>query len=45
MKSISIERTKLTPSVILNAKKGLIEIDGNSITDNAKEFYKPVLES
>lgn len=44
MKSISIKNTKLTPSVILNAKNGLLEIEGSSITDNATEFYQPVLE-
>jgi hypothetical protein len=44
MKSISINATKLTPFVNMDAKKGLIEIEGCSITDNAVEFYKPLIE-
>jgi hypothetical protein len=44
MRTISIIATKLTPSITLNAKKGLIEIEGNSIMDDAVIFYKPVLE-
>ncbi len=44
MDVISIDGTKLTPSIILDAKKGWIEIDGNSIMDDAAGFYKTVLE-
>lgn len=34
-----IERTKKTPEIKLDKKKGLIEISGNSIPENTKEFY------
>lgn len=44
MKPITIAGTKLTPSVNIDAKKGLIEIEGCSISDDAVEFYKPVLD-
>lgn len=44
MKPILIAGTELTPSVVLDTKKGLIEIEGCSTTDNAIEFYKPVIE-
>ena len=45
MQTVSIAGTKLTPSVTLNSKKGWLEIEGSSITDNASEFYKLVIES
>jgi hypothetical protein len=44
MDVISIGGTKLTPSIILDAKNGWIEIEGNSIMDDATEFYKTILE-
>jgi hypothetical protein len=44
MKLISIEGTKLTPSVKMDAAKGQIEIEGNSIADDAANFYKPIME-
>ena len=34
-----VERTKKTPEIKLDKKKGLIEISGNSIPENTKEFY------
>jgi len=44
MDVISIYGTKLTPSIILDAKNGWIEIEGNSIMDDATAFYKTILE-
>lgn len=34
----------LTPDIKLNAKTGQCEITGESYLENAREFYKPVLE-
>lgn len=44
MEPLSIEGTPKTPTVILDAEKGKIEIKGRSIPENSIEFYKPVVE-
>ncbi len=44
MDSISLVGTAKTPTVELNADKGLIEIKGRSIPENSVEFYAPVIE-
>ncbi|MFH1319218.1 MAG: DUF1987 domain-containing protein [Bacteroidota bacterium] len=40
MKQIFIESTSKTPSINLDPKKGLIEIKGRSIPENAGNFYR-----
>jgi hypothetical protein len=42
MESLVIEGTKSTPNVILDKEKGLFQFIGNSIPENAVEFYEPV---
>ncbi|MCS6821654.1 MAG: DUF1987 domain-containing protein [Microscillaceae bacterium] len=44
MENISIEATTKTPTVILNAQQGLIEIKGVSIPEDAESFYRPLLD-
>jgi hypothetical protein len=44
LKSISLEATKETPSVQLDASTGVFKIEGRSFPLNAKGFYLPILE-
>jgi len=44
MQNMTIEETKYTPMIILDAQKGLIEMRGKSYPENTFEFYKPVME-
>jgi len=44
MDSTNIEGTKSTPAVTFNPEKGILEIRGRSIPENALEFYKPIME-
>jgi hypothetical protein len=44
MEPLKIERTKTTPSVILDREKGIFEISGNSLPENAMGFYQPVVD-
>ena len=44
MKNLKIEKTSRTPAVSLDAEKGLLEIKGMSIPQNAKEFYIPIMQ-
>ncbi len=39
-----MEGSPKTPSVRFNAEKGIIEIKGRSIPENAIEFYKPMVD-
>ncbi len=43
MKNLSIEQTKYTPQIDLDATKGEINIYGKSYPENTFEFYEPVL--
>ena len=43
MKKIDIQKTKFTPSVLLDIANGLIEIKGDSLPENTTEFYAPLL--
>jgi hypothetical protein len=43
MENLTFEETKYTPSIKLDADKGLIELRGKSYPENTFEFYKPVL--
>lgn len=44
MDSIIIEGTPKTPTVNFDATKGIVEIKGRSIPENAIEFYKPLVD-
>lgn len=37
-----LSNTDLTPAVLLDAEKGIFQIEGRSLTDDAAAFYKPV---
>ncbi|MEA3497472.1 MAG: DUF1987 domain-containing protein [Campylobacterota bacterium] len=43
MATIDIEKTQLTPSILLDKERGLIEIKGDSLPENTAEFYKPLM--
>lgn len=43
MEALKIEGTKSTPNVILDKEKGIFQFIGNSLPENAMEFYKPVI--
>lgn len=43
MTNISIEPTKYTPKIIMDADNGTIEISGKSYPENTFEFYAPVI--
>lgn len=44
MIKIDIEQTKFTPSILLDASRGLIELKGDSLPENTTEFYAELLE-
>lgn len=44
MATVKIEGSPKTPNIILDSEKGLVEISGRSIPENAVEIFKPVLE-
>ncbi len=44
MEKLSIEETKYTPRIIMDAEKGLLQIKGKSYPENTFEFYKPMIE-
>ncbi len=44
MQEINIEKTVLSPRVILNKTEDFFFIFGKSIIENAEEFYNPVFE-
>ncbi len=39
-----IEETKYTPSIKLDASKGILELIGKSYPENTFEFYKPMMD-
>lgn len=43
-KSLIIEETHDTPKIILDKSKGVFEISGRSLPENAVKFYSPVLK-
>jgi hypothetical protein len=43
MATIDIEKTQLTPSILLDKEKGLVEIKGDSLPENTAEFYKSLM--
>ena len=44
MAIINMEKTELTPKILLDEENGLIEISGDSLPENTYEFYKPLME-
>lgn len=38
------EKTKSTPTVVLDKSKGIFEISGKSLPEDAMEFYLPIVE-
>ncbi len=44
MEVLSIRGTSQYPEVLLDHRKGKIEISGNSLPENAKGFFDPILE-
>ncbi len=45
MEKLSIKGTKKHPTVLLDPKKGLFEIRGNSIPEDAGKFYQPIMDA
>jgi hypothetical protein len=43
MEVLHLEGTEETPQVTLDKKKGLFEISGRSLPEDASSFYKPVI--
>jgi hypothetical protein len=44
MRKVKIEPTFQTPSILLDAENNLFEIKGNSLPNNPRWFYMPLLE-
>ncbi|MBU0766100.1 MAG: DUF1987 domain-containing protein [Bacteroidetes bacterium] len=44
MNNLKIEGTSKIPAVTFDAGKGLLDIKGRSITENAMRFYQPMIE-
>jgi hypothetical protein len=44
MENLTIEATKSSPAIILNAETRIFNITGESYPENAAKFYKPVIE-
>lgn len=44
MKNLTIEQTKYTPEIKMDATEGIIEMIGKSYPENTFEFYKPVMD-
>ena len=44
MEEYLLDETKSSPKVRLDPHKGLIELSGRSVPENAFKFFKPVLE-
>ena len=42
MKKLQIQKTFESPMVNFDPDKGVLEIDGRSVTDKVKDFYKPL---
>lgn len=44
MENLIMEETKYTPSIKLDASRGLFEFVGKSYPENTFEFYKPMID-
>lgn len=45
MKKINIEGTAKEPTLLFDPEKGLFELSGNSIPEDSKSYYQPVLDA
>ncbi len=45
MKKINIEGSAKDPALVFDPEKGLFELSGNSIPEDAKSYYQPVLDA
>jgi hypothetical protein len=45
MDIISTKSTSITPSIKFDGSKGVLEIEGRSIPDDAVDFYRPLIDS
>ena len=43
MQVLQLAGTEQTPQVILDKEKGTFEFSGRSLTDNAVDFYQPII--
>jgi hypothetical protein len=41
---ITIEKTKVTPAVVMRVNDGFVEIAGESYPENSVEFYQPLFD-
>jgi len=44
MNTITIQRTTNSPDILLDPKKGIIEIKGASFLEDSSAFYSPILD-
>ena len=44
MQNLTIEATKYTPEISLDAERGVMSMVGKSYPENTFDFYKPVME-
>ena len=44
MDILDLEGTEDTPRIVLDKKKGIMEISGRSLPEDSTDFYKPVLD-
>ena len=44
MDNYTLEGTPKSPSVDFNAETGVVKISGRSIPENAREFYRPMID-
>ena len=44
MENLTIEETKYTPKIVLDAAEGVIELVGKSYPENTFEFYEPMMK-
>jgi hypothetical protein len=44
MENLLIDGTVKTPTIILEAEKGRLELSGKSIPENSVEFYEPIMD-
>lgn len=42
--NVRIDGTMLSPFVLLDSEKGVIEISGRSVLSDSESFYKPIVE-
>lgn len=43
MNNLTIEATKYTPEISLNAQTGIVKMEGKSYPENTFEFYEPIM--